>query len=283
MTLYTALVSEHQLIAGSFQYLHLELISPNRIKFQAGQYIILTIDPKTGLRRNYSIASRSDMAHAVELLVDVKPQGPGSTYLRNLKIGDRVEFVGPFGNFVVADECLKRPGLAAARPGLNTDNELLFVATGSGISPVRAMILDLLLVKKITLPVRLWWGMRQQEDCFWIEDFDNLEKEYPNFKWDIVLSRPPQNWPLHSGHVTKHVLDYVKKQIPNTEYRVPDNTEYRILNTEWRDKKSHSEFSIQNSVFCCYLCGNRFMIEEVSTKLTELGINTEHIHTEKFF
>ena len=86
MQQFKTLVAEHQLLAGSFQYIHLELISPSRIEFQAGQYIILTVDPKTGLRRNYSIASRSDMTHAIELLVDVKPQGPGSTYLRNLKI-----------------------------------------------------------------------------------------------------------------------------------------------------------------------------------------------------
>lgn len=273
MKQFTARVSEHQLIAGSFQYLHLELINPDRIEFQAGQYLIMTIDSQKGIRRNYSIASQPQMNHAIELLVDVKPQGSGSEYLKNLKPGDKVEFVAPFGSFIVADECIKRPGLSEERPGLN---KLLFVATGSGISPVRSIILDLLQVKKYQGSIRLWWGMRRQEDCFWVEDFDNLEKEYPNFKWDLVLSRPPQNWPLHSGHVTGHVLDYVKTQIPNTEYRIPNNAPSDT-------KLSHSEFSIQNSVFCFYLCGNRFMIEEVSTKLTELGINREHVHTEKFF
>jgi len=249
MQSFTARVSEHQLIAGSFQYLHLELLKPDRIEFQAGQYLILTIDSAKGIRRDYSIGSQPEINHAIELLVDVKPQGPGSTYLKNLKIGDQVEFVAPFGNFVVDENCLKRSDLAAARSDLNKSHQLLFAATGSGISPIRSMILDLFLTKKYQGSIRLWWGMRRQEDCFWIEDFDNLEKEYPNFKWDLVLSNPPSDWPLHSGHVTKHVLEYAQTQ---------------------------------NSA-CYYLCGNKFMIEEISTKLAEFGINREHIHTEKFF
>ena len=276
MQTYNARVSDHQLIAGSFQYLHLELINPEKIEFQAGQYLILTIDAAKGVRRNYSIASQPQINHAVELLVDIKPQGLGSQYLKNLKPGDKVEFVAPFGNFVVDENCLKRSDPAAAGSDLNKNHQLLFVATGSGISPIRAMILDLLIVKKYQNPIRLWWGMKCPQDCFWVEDFDNLEKEYPNFKWDLVLSQPPENWPLHSGHVTGHVLDYVQKQIPNTEYRIPNSMLHDA-------ESSHSEFSIQNSEFCFYLCGNQFMIDEVSTKLTELGINKEHIHTEKFF
>ena len=176
MQSFTARVSEHQLIAGSFQYLHLELLKPDRIEFQAGQYLILTIDSAKGIRRDYSIGSQPEINHAIELLVDVKPQGPGSTYLKNLKIGDQVEFVAPFGNFVVDENCLKRSDLAAARSDLNKSHQLLFAATGSGISPIRSMILDLFLTKKYQGSIRLWWGMRRQEDCFWIEDFDNLEK-----------------------------------------------------------------------------------------------------------
>lgn len=249
MQTYKVKVTSHELLAGSFQYLHLELVNPDRIEFKAGQYIIFNIDPSRGLCRNYSIASQPTMDHAVELLVDIKPGGPGSEFLKSLPTGKEIEFNGPFGNFTVKDECvIHHPS--------SINHQLLFVATGSGISPIRAMILDLLLIKKYQGPVRLWWGMRNQEDCFWTEDFDELEKDYPNFKWDLVLSSPPAEWPLHSGHVTKHVLDYVKGQ------------ESRVKSQE---------------APCFYLCGNRFMIEEVSAKLAELGISKEHIHTEKFF
>jgi NAD(P)H-flavin reductase len=250
MQKYKAKVSSHELLAGSFQYLHLELLNPDRIDFKAGQYIILTIDDVSGIRRNYSIASQPTMDHAVELLVDIKPGGPGSEFLKNLQAGKEVEFIGPFGNFIVQDPCINNQRINALT------HQLLFVATGSGISPIRAMILDLLIVKKYQGPIKLWWGMRNQEDCFWTEDFDDLEKDYPNFKWDLVLSNPPADWPLHSGHVTGHVLKYVQSQILNLKSQIST---------------------------CFYLCGNKAMIDEVSTKLKETGINGEHVHTEKFF
>ena len=255
MEKYKAKVSSHELLAGSFQYLHLELVNPGRIEFISGQYIIFNIDPSRGICRNYSIASQPSMDHAIELLVDIKPGGPGSEFLKNLQSGKEIEFIGPFGNFVVKDECSTNQRINAST------HQLLFVATGSGISPIRAMILDLLLVKKYQGPVKLWWGMRNQEDCFWAEDFDDLEKEYPNFKWDLVLSNPPDDWPLHSGHVTQYVLDCVQKK------------------EEGRRKKEEG----QTNDMCFYLCGNKAMIDEVSTKLKETGINGEHIHTEKFF
>ena len=77
---YIAQVTERELLAGSFQYLHLELVRPPRIVFQAGQYISILVNKAEGLRRSYSIASQPGMNHGLELLVDVKPGGPGSRY-----------------------------------------------------------------------------------------------------------------------------------------------------------------------------------------------------------
>jgi len=275
MQKYKAKVSSHELLAGSFQYLHLELVNPGRIEFISGQYIIFNIDPSRGICRNYSIASQPSMNHAVELLVDIKPGGPGSEFLKNLQSGKEIEFIGPFGSFIVHDD---EQRTRAKGQGLR-DNEsirgLIFVATGSGISPIRAMILDLLINKKYQDPIKLWWGMRNQEDCFWTEDFDELEKDFSNFKWDLVLSNPPAGWPLHSGHVTEHVLDYVQNRAKGQGPRDKGQTE----------PDNSLAFSPQPLALdtCFYLCGNRFMIDEVSTKLKETGINGEHIHTEKFF
>ena len=257
MQVYKAKVAEHQLLSGSFQYLHLELLQPHRIEFQAGQYAIVTIDPKKGIKRNYSIASLPSMDHAIELLVDVKPGGDGSRYLANLKPGDEVEFAGPFGSFVVDNSAsLEARGAKQDNELPATTHELLFVATGSGISAVRSMILDQLITRKFPGKIRLWWGMRYAQDCFWIEDFDELEEENPNFEWDLILSKAPDDWPLHAGHVTPHVLTYVRTQ--------------------------NSKLKTQNDM-SFYLCGNRFMIEEVSTELVKLGITAERIHSEKFF
>ena len=197
------------------------------------------------------------MDHAIELLVDVKPKGPGSTYLRNLKIGDQVEFVGPFGNFIVKDSYI-----ADQRVNAST-HQLLFVATGSGISPTRSMILDLLITKKCQAPIRLWWGMRYQEDCFWGQDFDQLAEQHPNFQWDLVLSKPPEDWPLHKGYTTTYVFDYVKNK------------------EEGRGKREEGKTSTPE--FCFYLCGNQHMITDALVGLRSLGINNDQIHHEKFF
>lgn len=243
MQTFKATVAEHELLGGSFQYTHLELIEPRRIEFQAGQYIIVTIDPERGVRRNYSISSSPSMDHAIEFLVDINPAGEGSMYLASLSPGDHVEFTGPFGSFVVNDD---ERGTRESQ----TNQELLFIATGSGISPIRSMIVDQLVGKKRKRPIRLWWGMGHQEDCFWIEEFDELEREHPNFEWDLILSKPPEGWPLHSGYVTQHVLNYVQ------------------------NRKDTLRF---------YLCGNQHMIVDLSTALEKVGINRDDIHQEKFF
>lgn len=250
---FKAKVAEHQLLSGSFQYLHLELLTPHRIEFLAGQYVILTVDPAKGIRRDYSIASPPSMDHAIDLLVDIKPGGEGSRYLGNLKPGDDVEFQGPFGNFTVSEP----------------STELIFVATGSGISPLRSMIIDEVVTKRTTEKVRLWWGMRFAQDCFWIEDFDELEEENPTFEWDLILSKPPDDWPLHAGHVTPHVLHYVQDKAKGQGLRDKGNSEIP------------SAFDPRPLSF--YLCGSRLMIEGVSTELAKLGITAEQIHSEKFY
>lgn len=248
MTTFQSKVTEKLLLGGSFQYIHLELISPNKIEFQAGQYIIITIDKEKGIRRDYSIASAPSMSHAIDIVADVKPEGEGSKYLSHLAVGDTVEFAGPFGCFVISPE--------------NSYKEILFVATGSGISPIRSMIDNELVYKRNQKQMRLWWGMRYEDDCYWIQDFDELEEEHPNFEWDLVLSKPPEDWPLHSGYVTKYVLDYIQN---------------RVKGQGLGDKGQ------ANSDLCVYLCGSRQMILDLSTELTKSGITSDQILHEKFF
>lgn len=198
LTTYRAKVSTHELLAGKFQYIDIELISPVRIEFQAGQYLITKV-PGMEERRSYSIASTPAENHSVGILVDISPGGEGSLYLASLAPGDEVEFMGPAGNFVIVDS--------------NTDvgreeEKLLFVATGSGISAVRSQILDLLQTKKDKREIYLHWGMRYVEDIFWEEDFREMSEFFANFHFDLVLSRPPKKWPLCSGYVTHCVAGH---------------------------------------------------------------------------
>jgi len=188
---FKAKVSEHILINDAFQYLHIELLKPHMIEFEAGQFV--SIDIGGGERRSYSIASTPVMNHAVELCVDVTPGGKGSSFLKGLKPGDEVNFLGPMGHLVAGKE-----------------KKLLFVANGSGIAPFRSIVLDLLEEKEDKRQIRLCWGLRNVSDMFWEEDFRRLHKFHSNFRFDMCLSKPPKHWPLNSGHVTEMIEQEMK-------------------------------------------------------------------------
>ena len=193
---FRAKVREHTLLVSKFQYIDLELVKPARVKFQAGQFLMLRV-PGIEQRKSYSIASTPAQNHSVEILVDISPGGDGSLYLASLSPGDEVEFMAPAGQFVVADR--------ESKVG-SVEKKLLFVATGSGISAVRSQILDLLQGKKDEREIHLHWGLRFAEDVFWEEDFRELAEFFDNFHFDFVLSKPPVNWPFCSGYVS-HCVD----------------------------------------------------------------------------
>ncbi|MCX6816659.1 MAG: FAD-binding oxidoreductase [Candidatus Beckwithbacteria bacterium] len=225
---YTAKLSEKTQLNKNYCLFQLELIKPNTINFQAGQYLSLEIGG--GEKRAYSIVSTPTKNYGVDLCVDLSPQGKGTTYLKNLQPGDEVKFLGPLGRFIVGRE-----------------KKLLFVATGCGISPIRSMVFDLLEDKKDKREIWLLWGLRYVEDMFWEEKFRQIDEYYPNFHYRLVLSKPPEKWPVESGHVTD--------EIKNLD-----------LNNDWG----------------AYLCGNQTMIAEVKQMLQDKGVPEVNIHFEKF-
>lgn len=168
-----------------FLLLKFELVTPNNVKYLAGQYLNIKIND-VGVRRSYSIVSTPDMSHSVSILADISPDGQGSRFLRDLKHGSEVELLMPMGRFVVE----------------GAGEKLLFVATGAGIAPIMAMINDLLVNKKEQRPVRLHWGMRYEKDLFWIDNMERLMEEYDNFVFDLVVSKPNDGWKLCWGRVT---------------------------------------------------------------------------------
>lgn len=230
---YKARVAEKYYLSEKEKYLlvRLELVEPARISFVAGQYISLKVDDQ-GVRRSYSIASTPDVNHGVTLVAEMIPGGKGSEYLTKIEIGAEVEILGPLGRFVVEG-----------------GEKHLFVATGSGIVPIKAMIEDLLINKRETRPMRLHWGMRSETDMFWFDNFMRLAEEYPNFVFDQVLSQPSPDWELCSGHVQDCLARDLVGQLAS-----------------WNS----------------YVCGNPRMVEEITAKLEELGAKPENIYHEKF-
>lgn len=184
---FTARIEDRVVHNYKFISVSFELLEPNLMEFQAGQYVSIKVDD-AGTRRSYSIASRPDISHGFELAVDITPGGVGSLFLKDVPIGTEVEVLGPMGAFVVED--------------MPTEKALVFVGTGSGIAPLRSMIFDQLQVKGDTRPMKLHWGLRFVDSLFWEDEFQDLVESFSNFSFDPVISRAVEGWPLCRGRVT---------------------------------------------------------------------------------
>lgn len=236
---YRAKVSDKYFLTENqkFLYVKFELINPDRIKYRAGQYVSLKVD-QSGERRSYSIASTPDDTHGFHLMAEILAEGKGSKFLQMAEIGQEVEVVAPMGQFVIREENM---------------NKFLFVATGSGIVPVYAMINDLLINKREQRQIRLHWGLRSEEDMFWFDNLERLAEQYPNFVFDPVLSRPSETWSLCRGHVQ----DCLKRDFATQDGQGLSG---------WQG----------------YICGNPKMVEETKAALVELKMRNEDIYYEKF-
>jgi NAD(P)H-flavin reductase len=238
---YIVRVSDKYFVSDNekFLYVKFELISPDRISYQAGQYVSILIN-MSGERRSYSIASTSSDEHGFHLIVEINESGKGSSFFKNIQIGQEVEVMAPLGQFVVSEK------------GEGKSEKLLFVATGSGIVPIWSMINDLLINKGETRAMRLHWGMRKEEDLFFVDDLNQLAEEHPNFVFDIVLSKPGEDWDLCSGHVQ----DCLRRDFPLTGSGLQG----------WE----------------AYVCGKPEIVVDIMNTLSELKMNSENIYHEKF-
>ena len=166
------------------------------------------------------------------------PPGMASSYIFNLKPGDKVWISGPYGEFFAKD----------------TDKEMVYIGGGAGMAPLRSHIFDLLQTKRSTRKISLWYGARSSKELFYEEDFRELEKEFPNFKFNIAMSepQPEDNWTGHVGFIHQVVLEQYLK-----EHEDPSEIEY-------------------------YLCGPPMMNDAVNKMLDDLGVPEEMIAFDDF-
>jgi len=137
----------------------------------------------------------------------VKP-GIGSSFIFNLKPGDKVMMSGPYGDFHILD----------------TKREMLYIGGGAGMAPLRAHLLHLFKTLKTTdRTVSYWYGARSKAEIFYEEDFRAIEKEFPNFKFHIALSepRPEDNWTGPVGFIHQVIHDNYLK-----DHDAPEDIEY---------------------------------------------------------
>lgn len=116
--------------------------------------------------------------------MDVNP-GICSSYIFNLKPGDKTIVSGPYGEFFIKD----------------TGSEMLYVGGGAGMAPMRSHIFHLFKTLKTDRKVSYWYGGRSKRELFYVDEFRELEKEFPNFKFYMVLSEPTEedNWKDKDG------------------------------------------------------------------------------------
>jgi Na+-transporting NADH:ubiquinone oxidoreductase subunit F len=111
--------------------------------------------------------------------MNVNP-GICSSYVFTRKPGDKVTISGPYGEFFIKD----------------TDKEMVYIGGGAGMAPLRAHIFHLFHTLKTGRKVSYWYGGRSKRELFYIDQFRKIEKEFPNFKFHVVLSEPLEedNW-----------------------------------------------------------------------------------------
>jgi Na+-transporting NADH:ubiquinone oxidoreductase subunit F len=135
------------------------------------------------------------------------PPGQVSSYIFNMKPGDKVIVSGPYGDFFVKD----------------TDAEMVYVGGGAGMAPLRSHVLDLFLKQNSDRRVSYWYGGRSARELFYQEDFEKLAEKYPNFTFHLALSMPAEedNWQGLTGFVHQVLYDEYLKDHP-----APEDIEY---------------------------------------------------------
>lgn len=135
------------------------------------------------------------------------PPGLMSTYVFNLKPGDKVTVMGPFGEFFAKD----------------TDAEMVFVGGGAGMAPMRSHIFDQLKRLDSKRKISFWYGARSWRETFYNDEYDQLAEEHDNFEWHLALSdpQPEDNWEGPTGFIHNVLYENYLKDHP-----APEDCEY---------------------------------------------------------
>ncbi|MEC7448952.1 MAG: NADH:ubiquinone reductase (Na(+)-transporting) subunit F [Planctomycetota bacterium] len=166
------------------------------------------------------------------------PPGKMSSYIFNLKEGDKVTISGPYGEFFIKE----------------SDAEMVYIGGGAGMAPLRSHIFELFKNLRTGRKVTYWYGGRSMRELFYVDHFRAIEKEFPNFQFNIALSEPlpEDNWTGYQGFIHQVLLEnYLGK------HAAPEDIEY-------------------------YICGPPMMNSAVFKMLDDLGVEPENIAFDDF-
>ena len=164
--------------------------------------------------RAYSMANHPAEGNRVMLNVRIAtpppalwneaPPGLASSYIFNLKPGDKVTISGPYGEFFIKD----------------TEREMVYIGGGAGMAPMRSHLFHLFQTLKTGRKVSFWYGARSVREMFYDEHFKEIERKFPNFSYNVALSEPMEedNWSGHTGFIHQVLHDeYLKNHEDPTE------------------------------------------------------------------
>lgn len=173
---------------------------------------------------------------------DVMP-GIASSYIFTLKPGDKVIMSGPYGDF---------------HPNFNSDKEMIWVGGGAGMAPLRAQIMHMTKSLQTTnRKMSYFYGARALNEVFYLNDFLELEKEFPNFTFHLALDRPD---PAADAAGVKYTPGFVHQVMYDTylkDHEAPEDIEF-------------------------YMCGPGPMSAAVVKMLDGLGVDPESIAYDNF-
>jgi ferredoxin-NADP reductase len=176
------------------KHFEFEMRNGTQFDYQPGQFISMEVEiGGNACIRSYSIASSPHHDNRFDLCLNIVPRGLVSPWLFHLKPGGSIEFTGPHGFFT-----LRQP----------LDPVSAFIATGTGIAPIRAMLQYLYQEPN---PAETWliFGVRREADILYRDDFERMAQQNPNFHFVPTLSRPDPGWAGHRGYVQEQIARYL--------------------------------------------------------------------------
>ena len=176
-------------------------------------------------------------------LLPVNP-GIASSYVFSLKPGDKVMISGPYGEFLLPENDPE-------------DQEYIFVGGGAGMAPLRSHIMQLFKTLKTGRKVHFFYGARALVEAFYLEDFAEIEREFPNFKFQLALDRPD---PAADAAGVSYVPGFVHNVMYETylkDHEAPEDIKY-------------------------FMCGPPMMVSSVNKLLDSLGVDPANILYDNF-
>jgi ferredoxin-NADP reductase len=218
-------------IAPSVRHFIFEAQDGERLEFTPGQFVSFTgeVGGKR-ITRAYSLAAAPSDSSRFELCLNVVAGGNLTPHLFAMQPGDTIAMRQPLGTFVLR----------------NPARDALFIATGTGIAPFRALLQAHL--HAASPAITLLFGVRYESNILYRAEFEEMARRFPQFRFWPTLSRPDPTWTGRSGHVQAHLAEAIGSR---------------------RDVD-------------VYLCGLKQMVDDARSILKEMGFDRKQIFYEKY-